>query len=287
MDISTGNDWSLSKLLPIRVNADKSIEVDSGYYQWTGMPALERVKRESPGRIEYIWEARKDSSVKYIMLDKPIPISPSDLGAITQSLPITPPSEAIHAVLYSSDPFNRGIVHKAGPPGSCPTPTREGFTNADLNDVTSESCDPWVTWANTKSTKLGDGDIVNIIFNGLLLIAAAVGAYLAFAAILRLFDMKYMDFAEGAGKVIAIYAKSLRDKYAKAKSAFSMISNPKGAVQGMQSNLQGQAQNMLSQQQQALQSVTSGIQGQAQNMLSQQQQALQSVTSGIQGQVQR
>lgn len=233
MDVSTGAGWSLSKLLPIKVNADTKIEVESGYYQWMGMPALERVKKESPGRIEYVWEPRKGSSVKYIMLDKPLPISPSDLGAITQSLPITPPSEAIHAVLYSSDPFNRGIVHKAGPPGSCGTPTREGFTNADLNDVTPESCDPWVTWANTKNTKLGDGDIVNIVFNAFILIAAGIGAYLAFVAVLRMSDVEYKDFAEGLGKVTAIFAKSLQEKYAKVKSGISSLQNPRAALESM------------------------------------------------------
>lgn len=230
MDIPTGAGWSLSKLLPIRVNPDTSIEVDSGYYQWTGMPALERVKKESPGRIEYVWEPQKGSSVKYVMLDTPIPISPTDLGAITQSLPITPPSEAIHAVLYSSDPFNRGIVHKSGPPGSCGTPTREGFTNADLNGVTEESCDPWVTWANTKNTKFGDGDIVNLVFNALILIAAGVGAYLAFSAIMRLSDVEFKNFAEGLGKLTAMFAKTLQEKYDKVKSTFQ---NPRAALESM------------------------------------------------------
>jgi len=217
-DVTTGADWSLSKLLPIRVNADKSIEVDSGYYEWSGMPALERVKKETPWQIAYQWNANRASSVKYIMLDTAVPISTTDLGSITQSLPITPPSDAIHAVLYSSDPFNRGIVHKAGPPAACNTPIRERYTNADLNGLTSESCDPWVTWANTKSTNINSGDIVNIVFNALVLIAAGVGAYLAFIAISRLLDVQYRDFAENTGKVVAVTLKDLRGKMGDVKA---------------------------------------------------------------------
>lgn len=242
-DIPTGANWSLSKVFGISAGKGQSIEVANGFYSWSGMPALERKRVESRNTITYSWEPSGTRPPRYIMLDTPVDINPSDLATITQRLPITPPDDAIHAVLYDgSNPLNRGIVHKQGPPtppGGCPV--RESFTDADLNAATDESCDAWQTWAQTANGKGYTTDmIIELIFKVTLTIAAAVGAYLALVAVSKLYDVQLKGVAEGIGKIIAVSIDGVQQKVASVKNAIgkasSVASNPGAAAKGFAMN---------------------------------------------------
>ena len=230
-NVPTGTDWSLAKIFSASGENGESFEVKNGYYEWKGMPALERVKNESvnyqtigggglfnlPGMrvptgttVTYSWKESGKPAPRYIMLDTPVAVSGSSLSSITQTLPVTPSTDGIHAVLYNSDPFQRGIVHKLGPP-NCNTTTRETF--ADMNGVKEEFCDSWTTWAqDTKPQGYTTQQIFAVIFNVLVFIAMGVGAYLALAAVLRLYDIELKNVSAGLGKITAVVFKSLRQK---------------------------------------------------------------------------
>ncbi len=220
-DIPTGANWNLSKIFGVQAGPDQTLEVTNGYYEWKGMPALERVREDKPGTITYKWKESGKPSPRYIMLDSPVACNPSDLVALTQRIPITPPNDAIHAVLYSSNPLQRGIVHKQGPPNPAACPTRESFT--DVQGVTEESCDPWTTWAQTATRGYSTQQIFTLIFNVFVFIAMAVGAFLALAAVLRMYDVEYKTFSEGVGKITAVFFKNLKQKAAAAQAAVGKL----------------------------------------------------------------
>ena len=152
------------------------------------------------------------------MLDTPVAISSSSLSSITQTLPVTPSTDAVHAVLYNSDPLRRGIVHKQGPPN--PGCERESF--ADMNGVKEDFCDDWTAWAqDTKTTGYTTQQIFTLIFNVLVFIAMGVGTYLAFSAILRLYDIELKNVSAGLGKITAVVFKSLKQKAGEMKGMTS------------------------------------------------------------------
>ena len=229
-NVPTGENWTLAKIFGVTPTDDGKLDVTSGYYEWKGMPALERVRADGPGTITYSWKESGAPSPRYIMLDTPVSISSTAMANVVQALPVTAAQDAIHAVLYNSNPLQRGIVHKQGPPGeSCAA--KEGFT--DLQGVyelgtkassdaynfsktmtyDEESCDPWTLWAQASAGKgFTAQQITAIIFNALVFVAMAIGAYLAFNAVLRLYDVKYSELSIGIGKVTAVFAKNLQQK---------------------------------------------------------------------------
>jgi hypothetical protein len=231
-NIPTGERWSLSKLFDIAPTQGGSMEVINGYYEWKGMPALERVRRDGPGNtINYFWRESGKEAPRYIMVDTPVAISTTALAGITQALPVTPAMDAVHAILYSSNPLQRGIVHKPGPPGancekketfvdlegaySRAERAYEEGSNFVFGDGTEEeeACDPWTLWAQASDGKgLTAQQITTMIFNALVFVAMGVGAYLAFNAVLRMYDVKYSELAIGIGKVTAVFAKNLQAK---------------------------------------------------------------------------
>ena len=223
-NVATGANWSLASIFTPSTRNGDSFEVKNGYYEWKGMPTLERVKSETAGywygttTISYSWKESGKPSPRYIMLDTPVAISSSSLSSITQTLPVTPSTDAVHAVLYNSDPLRRGIVHKQGPPNpACP---RENF--ADMNGVKEDFCDDWTAWAqDTKTTGYTTQQIFTLIFNVLVFVAMAVGAYLAFAAILRLYDIELKNVSAGLGKITAVVFKSLKQKAGEMKGMTS------------------------------------------------------------------
>lgn len=161
------------------------------------------------------------------MLDTPVAISSSSLSSITQTLPVTPSTDAVHAVLYSSNPLERGIVHKQGPPNpACP---RENF--ADMNGVKEDFCDDWTAWAqDTKTTGYTTQQIFTLIFNVLVFIAMGVGTYLAFSAILRLYDIELKNVSAGLGKITAVVFKSLKQKAGEMKGMTSGLGGLGGLI---------------------------------------------------------
>jgi hypothetical protein len=241
-DIATGANWSLAKLFGVSDKKGGVTDVPNGHYRWEGMPPMERVRRSFRGMfgeevIQYSWVPSLTRGPTYIMLDTPVVIASNDLASITQRLPITPPSDAIHAVLYDpNNPLNRGIVHKQGPPVTAQECSknalyREMFTNADLNGVTNESCDAWETWAQTRTTT---DDLIAILLGVILTIAAAVGAYIALVAVAKYYDVQVRDIAEVIGKITGVFARNLKEKIDKARNAFgnirNMASNPMAAA---------------------------------------------------------
>lgn len=220
--VPTGDDWTLSKVFGIKPGG----EVTNGYYEWKGMPALERVKEERPGVIEYVWrESKTDSSPRYILLDSPVTISTTSLATLTQTLPPTPPSEAVHAVLYNSNPLQRGIVHKQGEGGGT---CKESFT--DLQGITEESCDPWATWARGGTKQFTTQQVFGMVFNVMVFIAMSVGAYLALSAVLRLYDVEAADFSRAIGKVTAVFFKNIQQKTATVNNTLSALRDPRQAL---------------------------------------------------------
>jgi len=234
-NIATGTNWSLTKVFSAMVTAGGSFEVQNGYYEWKGMPALERVREDGNNTITYSWKESGKPSPRYIMLDTPVAISSSSLSSITQSLPVTPTSDAIHAVLYSSNPLQRGIVHKQGPPN--PECTRESF--ADMNGVKEEFCDAWTAWAQTSEPKgFTTQQIFEWIFKILIFVAMGVGAYLALAAVLRLYDVELSNVSTGLGKITAVVFKSLKQKAGDMKGLTTMMQNPLAALNNRVSSVQ-------------------------------------------------
>ena len=232
-NVATGANWSLASIFTPSTRNGDSFEVKNGYYEWKGMPTLERVKSETAGywygttTISYSWKESGKPSPRYIMLDTPVAISSSSLSSITQTLPVTPSTDAVHAVLYSSNPLDRGIVHKQGPPNpACP---RENF--ADMNGVKEDFCDDWTAWAqDTKTTGYTTQQIFTLIFNVLVFVAMAVGAYLAFAAILRLYDIELKNVSAGLGKITAVVFKSLKQKVGEMKGMTSGLGGFGGLI---------------------------------------------------------
>jgi hypothetical protein len=219
-NIATGSNWSLASIFIPSTRNSESFEVKNGYYEWKGIPALERVRQDGNNTISYSWKETGKPSPRYIMLDTPVAISSSSLSSITQTLPVTPTSDAIHAVLYNNDPLRRGIVHKQGPPN--PSCERESF--ADMNGVKEEFCDDWTAWAqDNKTNGYTTQQIFALIFGVLVFIAMAAGTYLAFAAIARLYDKELKNVSAGLGKITAVVFKSLKQKAGEMKGMSSGV----------------------------------------------------------------
>jgi hypothetical protein len=64
------------------------------------------------------------------------------------------------------------------------------------------------------------------MFNALVFVAMAVGAYLALAAVLRLYDVEVADFSKGLGKVIAVFFKNLQQKTTALRNTIATARNP-------------------------------------------------------------
>jgi hypothetical protein len=175
------------------------------------------------------------------MLEKPLPVSPNDLAALIRSLPVTDWTDAIHEVF---SPEN-GVLYKQGPPGAnCGTPMREHMDNEWANKLYGETsalgsaisdevgCDPFSA-VNVPDKGFSTKKILTLVFNVLVLVAAAIGAYLALAAVARMYDVEYTDFTKGIGKVVAVYAKNLQGKIGKLSNIASMARGGPAGLAGL------------------------------------------------------
>jgi hypothetical protein len=245
-DIQTGKDWGLSDLFPIGAVEGGQAKVDAGFFVWEGMPAFERYLdfwRSNANVTQYAWR-RKDNGgkpIKYIMLEKPLPVSPNDLAALIRSLPVTDWTDAIHEVF---SPEN-GVLYKQGPPGAnCGTPMREHMDNEWTNKLYGETsalgsaisdevgCDPFSA-VNVPDKGFSTKKILTLVFNVLVLVAAAIGAYLALAAVARMYDVEYTDFTKGIGKVVAVYAKKMGAKIGKLRDIATMARGGPAGLAGL------------------------------------------------------
>ncbi len=243
-DVPTGQNWKLSQVFDTVVSENgKDFDVKTGFYVWKGMPGLDRVKDINtaafPPQIRFKWVDSGKPTPEYIMLDTPVACNPADLAILTSRMPVTSPSDAIHAILYSNNPLQRGIVHKQGPVDNCfAKEAREGFT--DLQGVYSltststqeeEACDAWTLWAQSTSGKgFTQQQINSVIFGLMVFIAMAIGAYLAFAAVLRLYDVEYSELAKNIGKLTGVFARNLNQKAQALRTGISNLANPRAAL---------------------------------------------------------
>lgn len=246
-DIPVGQNWKLSQVFDTIVAENgKDFDVKTGFYVWKGMPGLDRVKEVNGLNVRFKWVDSGKPTPEYIMLDTPVACNPADLAILTSRMPVTPPSDAIHAILYSNNPFQKGIVHKQGPPDNCfAKEAREGFTDLQgVYGLTStstqeeEACDPWTLWAQATAGKgFTEQQVKAVIFNLFVFIAMAVGTYLAFSAVLRLYDVEYSELSKNIGKLTAVFARNLHQKAAALKSGIAMVSNPRAALNASKTGL--------------------------------------------------
>lgn len=220
-NIPTGNDWTLSKVFNITAAPDGvGLQVLNGYYEWKGMPTLEQKREDGQGTITYKWVESGKPSPRYIMLDQPVAISSTSLAVITQSLPITPVNDAIHAVLYDTNPLQRGIVHKQGERSATTKETFQGMYDTAKEE---EACDAWTLWAQASSGKgFKESQLTTAIFSIGIAVAMILGTYLAFAAVLRLYDVEAANLSEQIGKLTAAFFKSLQQKTADIQTAINL-----------------------------------------------------------------
>ena len=276
-DIPTGTGWSIRKLFntdpsdPKEVEKTPNLEITDGFYQWVGLSGLKRERVEIrandlgtpfPGNpvlgYRNKWVPSGEPSPMYLMLDRPLDCNPSDLAILTQRIPATPPEEAINPVLYSNNPLQRGIVHKQGATPYCDV--REKFTDTDLQGVfglssvkQEETCDDaWSIWAQATTGKgFTQGQIMSMIFSIMVFLAMAIGTYVAFSAVLKMYDVEYSEVSKNIGKLIAVFARSLQQKATALKSGIGNLTNPKAAL----------ASGLQDAKNSALGDLTSGIKG--------------------------
>jgi hypothetical protein len=230
-DIQTGKDWGLSNLFPIEAVKSGKANVTAGFFVWEGMPSFERYLEVDTAAVKrYGWRRRNNEKITYIMLEKPLPVSPNDLAALIRSVPVTDWTEAIHEILEPA-------VYKQGPSVKCDVPTREHMANsttkwadqlygdtAALYEQGGElSCDPFSP-VNAQDKGYSTDKILTLLFNVVLAIAAAVGAYIALAAVARMYDVEYADFTKNIGKVMGVWAKNMQGKIGRISSAVSAAS---------------------------------------------------------------
>lgn len=107
IDVPTGNDWSLTKLFPVKPGTTGEPEIKDGFFTWIGTNALEKYRIDGPGFSQYKWR-QAGNPVRYFMFQNPVPISSLDLGVLRR-FPVTPSESAIH-------PVPTEFFYKTGPP---------------------------------------------------------------------------------------------------------------------------------------------------------------------------
>lgn len=164
--VPTGNDWNLTRLIPIRENG----EVESGFFTWTGSQTAQRYLKTNNSSVkEYDW--RLVPGPNYVMMKNPIAISPADFTSL-QTLPETPPKDAIHPVLTQPR-----VIYKPGipPKSECKKKTKkEKFT---LDENTQESCDPFKTFENMPEKGPTLATLVAWTLSFITLIVLGIGVY--------------------------------------------------------------------------------------------------------------
>ena len=265
--IATGADWALDKLFTLTGEAGSST-VKNGFFTWTGVAGYDRVNlgttRSGNKNITVIgWKQTEGlSSPQYVLLDTPLDINPEDMAMLTQSLPVTPPSEAIHSV-----PAQTNLVYYKGsePPApdsmsgkpSCGSGNLcEGFTTGvskreRFEGCPGAKCDPFLQNAAKAQevTLFSPSRMFAFFFGFLTVVAMFLGAYLALSLVRDDYDLTLRNFAEQAGQVLAVWAKSFSEKVNTVRSGFSLASGNglkgllSGNVKGVTGNLQGALQS--------------------------------------------
>ena len=182
--------------------------------------------------IRYAWRPIDGlASPQYFLLDSPLEVNLTDLSMITSSLTPTPPAEANHLVPAERDlVFHKGSVPPApdtiSGAGACGGVLNvcEGFTTGTLDEQLKEpdefekgcpgaKCDPFLQ--NVKEMKSGTFTttaLFTAFFNVLVFVAMAVGAYIALNMVGNDYDIGLRNFAESIGKILAVWAKGVRNR---------------------------------------------------------------------------
>lgn len=233
-DIQTGTKWGLSQLFETnKLENTKEVSVKNGFFAWEALPPLEKYQSSfSMQKIVYSWRPKSGGPRPlYVMLEKPLPVSSSDLRALTTTLPVTPWEDAIH-------PVGIQVVYKQGPPNNCGVPMRESMTDfskgiSELSDQV-DSCDPFLSNALSNKQTYSSDKLLTLMFNVFLFVAGFVGAYIAIAAVARFYDVEYAEFTKSIGKVVAIGLKKLFGASAAAGTALKNLNafrkNPAAAA---------------------------------------------------------
>ena len=251
--IQTGADWSLDKLFTLTGDSGSS-KVKNGFFTWTGVAGYERVNKGTvrsgnTNITTFGWQQTEGlKAPQYILLDTALDINHDDMALLTLSLPVTPPTEAIHPI-----PAQTFLVyHKASEPPapdtlsgkqSCGTGNLcEGFTTGIAREgfegCPGARCDPFLqnaaTLSNTDSV-FTPQRMFALFFGFLMTVAMFLGAYLALSMIKDNYDLSLRNFAEQAGQVLAVWAKGVSDK---TKALGSVISSGTSLLQGKENALE-------------------------------------------------
>ena len=104
IDISTGADWNLTKLIEV----GKQSVASGGFFTWNSSTQTSTVIRDNPVQRTLGWKSTPGP--QYVLMAEPVPINSIDLEAIRR-LPHTKPEQAIHYI--------GNVTYKAGPPRGC------------------------------------------------------------------------------------------------------------------------------------------------------------------------
>lgn len=211
----------------------------NGFFTWTGIAGYERYNAgtNTSGNIRTTtidWQqTRALEAPQYILLDTPIDINSEDMITLTQSLPVTPPSNAIHPIPGQSNL----VYHKNSEPPAPDTlsgrsgcganpilSSCEGFELRERFEVNEKSPDPFIR--NMAKASKGDDmftpeRMFAILFSIIALVAMILGAYVALWLINHGYDLKVREFAEKIGARLGSWAKGISDKVKLVKSIAS------------------------------------------------------------------
>lgn len=209
-DVPTGNDWTLSQLFSTDSISGGNFDVRNGYFVWEGIPALERYTARNDAQVvRTSWRRVGSPGPTYILLEKPLQIGGIDLATLLRSLPVTPPSEAIHPIP------ERGVVYKQGPPEGCSAVTGSTTVEHYTELKAGESCDPFLNnalRAKVGEKQFGPQKFWNGFFYFLAGVAMLIGAYIAITMVLGQADQTVRLRAEDVGKVAAVWARGAKEK---------------------------------------------------------------------------
>jgi hypothetical protein len=250
--IPTGADWSLNNLFTLTGNEGSSL-VKNGFFTWTGVGGYERVNKGT--RVEGFrfittvgWKPTEGlSAPQYILLDTPLDMNTEDMTTLTQSLPVTPPSDAIHSI----PPQTNLVYYKAAESPAPDTMTGkqscgignvcEGFATGEMDpsfvrNCPGAKCDPFLQNASRSQggEYLNTQRMVGFLFNFFLFIAMLVGGYIALSMIRDDYDLTIRNFSEQLGQVVAVWTSGLAQKM---KSATSFLGNIRSTLENPQGKL--------------------------------------------------
>jgi hypothetical protein len=168
VNVPTGATWSLSTLLPV----DKTGEVTGGYYVWNGSTTFERFLAVDTADVKkYSYRSRPGPT--YVMLKEPIFMSPPEF-AMLQSIPPTPPREAVHPV-----PDRPQYMYRPGIPKDCGK--KEKFT---LEGGDEDQCDMFSSFENMPPKGPTIASIVSWASAVIALLMMTLGIYVGLRTVL-------------------------------------------------------------------------------------------------------